>query len=192
MLLLDRPASEVLHTSLTLAEYLSLPEDARCEIVDGILRPMATPSDVHREVQFQLVGLLKQQRPKDLRASWELSVIFQIIPPTAYVPDAFVYRPRSPRASANSVPSSDVLIMAEVVSPGSQTDDRITKPAHYALNGIPHYWRIELEPELEVHTHRLVGAVYEPGAVFGRGSRLTDPDLPWLDIEVERLLGDFA
>jgi Uma2 family endonuclease len=192
MLLLDRPASEVLHTSLTLAEYLALPEDTRCEIVDGILRPMATPSDVHREVQKYLTWRLTEQRPKELRVSWELSVVFQIIPPTAYVPDALVYRPRLPRTSTNSVPSSDVLIIAEVVSPGSQTDDRIAKPAHYALNGIPHYWRIELEPDLEVHTHRLAGTTYEPAGVFGRGSRLTDPELPWLDVDVEALLGDFA
>jgi Uma2 family endonuclease len=192
MLLLDRPASEVLHTSLTLADYLALPEDTRCEIVDGILRPMATPSDVHREVQFQLVGRLKQQRPKELRVSWELSVIFQIVPPTAYVPDTLVYRPRLPRTSTNSVPSSDVLIMAEVVSPGSETNDRLYKPAHYALNGIPHYWRIELEPDIEVHTYHLSESVYEQAGVFGHGARLTDPGLPWLNIEVDGLLGDIA
>lgn len=40
MLLLERPAGEVLNTQLTLAEYLALPEDSRYEIVDGLLRPM--------------------------------------------------------------------------------------------------------------------------------------------------------
>lgn len=191
MLLLDRPASEVLHASLTLAEFLALPEDTRCEIVDGILRPMATPSDVHREVQYQLVDRLKRQRPKELRVSWELSVVFQIVPPTAYVPDVLVYRPRrAGGTSANSVPCGDVMIAVEIVSPGSQTDDRITKPVHYARNGIPHYWRVELDPDLEIHTHRLVGDAYEPAYTFGRGTDLADPALPWLDIDVDGLLGE--
>lgn len=192
MLLLERPAGEVLHTSLTLAEFLSLPEDTRCEIVDGILRPMATPSDVHREVQKYLTWRLTEQRPKELRVSWELSVVFQIIPPTAYVPDVLVYRPRPTRASANSVPCGDLLIAVEIVSPGSQTADRYEKPVQYAMNGIPHYWRVELDPDLEVHTHRLVDSRYERGQVFGKDSRLTDPALPWLDIDVAGLLGDFA
>jgi hypothetical protein len=60
------------------------------------------------------------------------------------------------------------------------------------LNGIPHYWRVELDPDLEIHTHRLVDSQYEPGPVFGRDRRLTDPALPWLDIDVAGLLGDFA
>jgi Uma2 family endonuclease len=192
MLLLDRPAGEVLHEPLTLAEFLALPEDTRCEIVDGMLRPMAIPSNVHREVQKYLTWRLAEQRPKELRVSWELSVVFQIIPPTAYLPDALVYRPRPARMSASSVPCGDVLIAVEIVSPGSQSDDRVTKPTHYALNGIPHYWRVELEPDIEVHTHRLADTVYQPTAVFGRGTRLADEALPWLDIDVEGLLGEFV
>lgn len=192
MLLLDRPASEVLHLSLTLAEFLALPEDTRCELVDGMLRPMPLFTELHREVQIGVIQGLTEQRPMELRVSWELSVIFQIIPPTAYIPDVLVYRPRPVRTSANSVPRGDVLIAAEIVSPGSQTDDRITKPVQYALNGIPHYWRVELDPELEIHTHRLVDAAYQPAGRFGRGTRLADPELPWLDVEVDQLLGEFG
>jgi hypothetical protein len=77
---------------LTLAEFLELPEDARCEIVDGILRPIATPSELHREVQYGLIHQLKPQRPRDLRVAFELAVVFQIIPPTVYIPDVLVYR----------------------------------------------------------------------------------------------------
>ncbi|MPZ25814.1 MAG: hypothetical protein GEV12_05025 [Micromonosporaceae bacterium] len=192
MLLLDRPASEVLHASLTLAEFLALPEDTRCEIVDGILRPMATPSELHREVQKYLTWRLTEQRPKDLRVSWELSVIFQVIPPTAYIPDVLVYRPRpagTGGTSANSVPC-DVLIAVEIVSPGSQTADRYEKPVQYARNGIPHYWRVEVDPALEIHTHRLVDGAYQPAFRFGRGTDLADPALPWLDIDVDGLLGE--
>jgi len=36
-----------------------------------------------------------------------------------------------------------VLLVVEVVSPGSETTDRIVKVDQYAKAGIPFYWRIE-------------------------------------------------
>jgi len=54
MALLDWPASEVLSTSFTLAEYLALPEDSRCEIVDGVLRPMTRSGLWNRTVDPNL------------------------------------------------------------------------------------------------------------------------------------------
>ena len=37
-----------------------------------------------------------------------------------------------------------VLLIVEVVSPGSETTDRIVKLDQYASAGIPFYWRVEL------------------------------------------------
>jgi hypothetical protein len=39
-----------------------------------------------------------------------------------------------------------VLLVAEIVSPGSETTDRIVKLDQYARSGIPFYWRVELTP----------------------------------------------
>ena len=36
-----------------------------------------------------------------------------------------------------------VLLVVEVVSPGSETTDRIVKADQYARAGIPFYWRVE-------------------------------------------------
>ncbi|MBM7437297.1 Uma2 family endonuclease [Streptomyces sp. HB132] len=36
-----------------------------------------------------------------------------------------------------------LILVAEVVSPGSETTDRIVKVDQYAKAGIPFYWRIE-------------------------------------------------
>ncbi|MEU4690668.1 Uma2 family endonuclease [Actinoplanes sp. NPDC023714] len=36
-----------------------------------------------------------------------------------------------------------VLLVMEVVSPGSETTDRIVKTDQYARAGIPFYWRVE-------------------------------------------------
>ena len=39
-----------------------------------------------------------------------------------------------------------VLLVAEIVSPGSETTDRVVKVDQYAKAGIPFYWRIEQAP----------------------------------------------
>jgi Uma2 family endonuclease len=87
---------------------------------------------------------------------------------------------------------ADVLPVVEVVSPGSQTADRYEKPGEYARNGIPAFWRIELEPSIAVHVYRLVDGVYRDEGVYHRGGLIKDPTLPWLSVEVNDLLGDYA
>lgn len=74
---------------------------------------------------------------------------------------------------------ADVFLAVEVMSPGSVTEDRITKPAVYARAGIPHYWRLESgdEGELALHVYRLAGDVYTEAACF-RGDDGVEIDEP--------------
>jgi putative restriction endonuclease len=37
----------------------------------------------------------------------------------------------------------DVVLVVEIVSPGSRIRDRHEKPAVFAESGIPHFWRVE-------------------------------------------------
>ncbi len=39
-----------------------------------------------------------------------------------------------------------ILLVVEVVSPGSETTDRIVKAEQYARAGISYYWRVEQPP----------------------------------------------
>lgn len=39
-----------------------------------------------------------------------------------------------------------MLLVVEVVSPGSETTDRVVKVDQYAKAGIPFYWRVEQTP----------------------------------------------
>ena len=43
----------------------------------------------------------------------------------------------------NGFDPSGVLLVVEAVSPSSVTMDRVTKPAIYAEQGIPYFWRID-------------------------------------------------
>lgn len=81
-----------------------------------------------------------------------------------------------------------VLLAIEIVSQGSEYDDRNAKPAEYADKGIPHYWRVELEPEIRVHTYVLTDGAYVSAGVFGPGEQITSPVLPWVDVPVDRLV----
>jgi hypothetical protein len=59
----------------------------------------------------------------------------------------------------------------------------------YAHANIPHYWRVELTPELTVHTFRLgeTGQYLETG-LFTTGDSIKAPGLAWATVDVARLL----
>jgi Uma2 family endonuclease len=193
MLLLDRPASEVLNTPLTLAEYLALPKDSRYEIVDGLLRPMTRAGKRNRTVQRRVANRLEDRAPNSLLVFEEEIVVLKVVPPTTRIPDVAVCRAEAVvDPDANHIGVADVLLAVEIVSPGSETEDRYHKPGDYARNGIPHFWRIELDPDIQVFTYHLENGVYREASVFRRGDRVTDPGLPWVDIAVAGLLGAFA
>jgi Uma2 family endonuclease len=180
-------------SQLTLDEYLSLPDEAPLEIVDGVLRPMVRSSKKAREVQSVLTELLRKQKPRGLRVAEEEVVVLQEEPPDARIPDVVVFRAGSdPTGEKNHTSAGDVLLVTEVVSPSSQTADRYEKPGEYARAGIPAFWRIELEPSISVHVYRLIDRVYRDEGVYTGGGLIKDPTLPWLSIEVNDLLGDYA
>jgi Uma2 family endonuclease len=178
---------------LTLEEYLSLPEDTRAEIVDGVLRPMVRSNKRSREVQSILAQLLRSQKPSRLRVAEEEVVVFRATPPEARIPDVVVFRAAAdPAGTTNYTPAEEVRLVVEVVSPGTQTADRYEKPGEYARNGIPSFWRIELEPDISVSVYRLANGVYRDEGVYTRGGLIKDPTLEWVAIEVNDLLGDYA
>jgi Uma2 family endonuclease len=63
-----------------------------------------------------------------------------------------------------------VLLVAEVVSPGSETTDRIVKVDQYAKAGIAFYWRIEQAatgvPLVYTYVLDPAAGVYREGDVF--------------------------
>jgi Uma2 family endonuclease len=84
---------------------------------------------------------------------------------------------------------SEVLVAVEIESPGSHLEDRATKPALYAHYGIPHYWRIELEPLL-VSRYRIGHrSSYQ---MTGAGPRLSVSEPFALDIALAELLPRWA
>lgn len=194
MVLMDVPRSaKKLSAQLTLHEYLTLPEDTRAEIIDGVLRPMVRSNKRAREVQRRLANLIESRMPRQLRVSEEEVVVLKPDPPSSRIPDLSVFRGGTdPAGRTNHTPAADVLLVVEIVSPGSQTADRYEKPGEYARSGIPAFWRVELDPDIAVHVYNLFDGVYRDEGIHRRGGLLKDPTLPWLSIEVNDLLGRYA
>lgn len=91
---------------------------------------------------------------------------------------------------------ADVAVAAEevVVLQASPPTARIPDVAVFAadIDPNPAFWRIELEPSISVQVYRLIDQVYRDGGVYTRDGLIKDPTLPWLSIEVNDLLGDYA
>ncbi|MFC4106370.1 Uma2 family endonuclease [Micromonospora zhanjiangensis] len=58
------------------------------------------------------------------------------------------------------LPVSDVLLVVEIVSPGSEGIDTVTKRGEYATAGIPQYWVVDQDPAQTVTLYHLDGDQY--------------------------------
>lgn len=167
-------------------EDLELLSDELCkfvEIVDGVLTVSPSPGLRHGVAIDDVQELLRSFAPVEIRVmSAGLGVRFSrsyLVPDLIVVPrtiDRYLDR--------GYLEPGQILLAVEVVSPTSQTRDRVTKKAQYAGIGIPSYWRVELEP-VTLTAYRLVGAEYDEIGTWGAGetARLTAPFDVAVDID---------
>jgi Uma2 family endonuclease len=152
----------------TLEDLAGLPEDGRrYEIVDGSLLVSPPPGNHHQVLAFALATLLHNSRPAGYRVLTPGTV--ELGPNHYRAPDVLLVAEASVRAARPlAAGPADVLLAVEVMSPGSVTEDRVTKPAVYARAGIPHYWRLEsdVDGRLTLYVYRLVGEIFREGGVY--------------------------
>lgn len=133
---------------LTAEEWQALDPDTyrHAELVEGVVVVVPPMSPMHQHVAARLANSLNEQLPPEWVAIGGVEVVLTARFPATYrAPDTIII-PTSLIERPGPVAAADVLLVAEVVSPGTRGLDRITKPAEYATAGIPHYWRIELDP----------------------------------------------
>jgi Uma2 family endonuclease len=116
----------------------------RYELTDGALTVSPSPSSLYQAVAARLLVRLEAVAPETFAVTQAVEIRFgrQL----TRIPDVLVVRSNQPEG--HWFAPSEVLVAIEIESPGSHLEDRATKPALYANYGIPHYWRIELEPPL--------------------------------------------
>jgi Uma2 family endonuclease len=133
-----------MHTPITAREYDSWTEEqcAGIEIVDGMVVVSPSPSKRHNRLARILANALDGACGPDWNADTDFDARLQDVPLTNRRPDVVVYR--ADTLDVAPTRPEHVLLVAEVVSPGSETTDRIVKLDQYASVGIPFYWRVEL------------------------------------------------
>lgn len=157
-------------------------QGGRQEIVDGALVMSPSPGRRHETVSTLLRHALHHAVAPGRVALGPISVDMN---PTYREPDLVVVDRVGDDTAKLQV--ADVHLVVEVVSPGSRTTDRITKPAQYAAAGIPAYWKVETDGEVSITAYALRegDTVYAELGTWGEGEtlRVSEPFDVELDID---------
>jgi Uma2 family endonuclease len=143
--------------TLTIADLEAMPQDGRrYELIGGAIVMTPAPSTVHQRVVLRLARLLQDACPPDHEVfvaptDLDLPGEQRVEPDLVITPTASISYERL------RVP---VLLVVEIVSPESRTNDLVTKRATYAEAGIAHYWLVDIDRNL-ITLLRLAGEAYE-------------------------------
>ena len=151
-------------TNWTVTDVDALPDNGlRYELVDGVPTVMSPPKLKHQQARRRLANVLESAAPPDLVVAERVGVI--LAPDQRPIPDVVIIRGfESVNGELSNFPADRIVLVAEVVSRSSRSDDRFRKPGLYAQALIGTYLRIELEPPHAV--------VYRLG-----------PDGPYVEVE---------
>src|SRR5690242_3266521 len=168
-----------MHQQVTAEQYAAWTEEqcAGIEIVDGMVVVGPSASKRHSRLGRLLANALDAAAGPDWNADTDFDVRLQDVPLNNRRPDVTVYR--ADTIDVTPTRPEHVLLVVEVVSPGSETTDRIVKAAQYARAGIRFYWRVEQAPTGAplVYTYVLDPATgrYRDGEVLTGVIKLTVP-----------------
>ncbi|MDG4771561.1 Uma2 family endonuclease [Solwaraspora sp. WMMD792] len=128
---------------VTAEQYAAWTEEqcAGIEIVDGMVQVSPRASKRHNRQARILANALDGAAGSEWNADTDFDVRLQDVPLNNRRPDVAVYR--ADAIDVTPTRPEHVLLVVEVVSPGSETTDRIVKADQYARAGIQFYWRVE-------------------------------------------------
>ncbi|MGW5313999.1 Uma2 family endonuclease [Nocardia thailandica] len=168
-----------MHRQISAAEYDSWTEEqcAGVEIVDGMVVVSPSATKRHNRLARILANALDSAAGPDWNADTDFDVRLQDVPLTNRRPDVVVYR--ADTIDITPTRPEHVLLVVEVVSPGSETTDRVVKVDQYAKAGIAFYWRVEQAPTGVPLTYTYVldpaTRAYRDGEVFTGNINTTAP-----------------
>ena len=103
---------------LTLQEWAAMPavEEARVELVEGLVAMTPMPPFRHQRFSARLSVRLDEQLPPELTSLAAVEVVVSDPPPTVRVPDIVVTYDEIAELNPPRVGSADVLLAVEVLS----------------------------------------------------------------------------
>ncbi|MDQ2709159.1 MAG: Uma2 family endonuclease [Actinomycetota bacterium] len=180
---------------LTAEEYLQLGEtELRTELVEGVVTIAVRPAPKHMIASFQLTSAIARVLPPEYQVVQEVDLDLQLVPSGSpgfvRAPDLAVIRTgalRRVHEPGGVLCASDVVLVVEIVSPGSVRNDRVTKRAEYADAGIPYYWIVDIEQPVSLLAHHLAGELGYADDGEITGTFRTDQPFGF-ELELSRLL----
>jgi Uma2 family endonuclease len=161
-----------------LEDVLELPEDPRhrIELVGGALLMSPNPGVPHQRTSSRLWALLDAAVAAAGAPFEVLAAVNVVVPDGLLIPDLVIADARAAGKAGVTLSAHDVAVVIEIASPSTRVADKRLKPALYAAAGIPHYWRVELEPAPRLYLGRLELGGYQDRLVqVGERVTLADP-----------------
>ena len=130
----------------TYADYASWDEDSRCELIDGVIYMMSSPSRRHQgiivELSYQLTSFLKGKPCKVFIAPFDVCLSTAGDKDRTVVqPDVLVVCDKSKLESKRCNGAPDMVI--EVLSPSTASKDKVRKLNKYLEAGVKEYWIVD-------------------------------------------------
>lgn len=169
------------HGLMTLEQWdaLDVAHARRWELSEGTLIMSPRPQLIHQEISKRLTRLLDDHLPDGMRVLPEIEVTTSTsFPPSVRDPDIVVIQEGAFERSSTRVLAADVVLVVEIVSPGSRRMDHVMKLHEYAKAGIEHYWIVDADAPAadRFPAYRLDGEVYRPvPALDGDRVRVSEP-----------------
>jgi Uma2 family endonuclease len=145
-------------------DALELDEARRWELVEGGIVMTPRPRPLHQIVSKNLTRLLDERPPDSLVVLQEVEITVESrFPPTVRDPDLVVANRSAVDRNPVRIDASDVVLVVEIVSPGSRRTDRVMKAYEYAKADIKHYWIVDLDadPDERFLAHVLRDGTYQ-------------------------------
>ena len=181
---------------LTVAEYAQLGETTTgyTELQEGnlIISPSSSPR--HMIASVRLLLQVHSQLPDDLCAVQKVGIDLELVsadqPGVVRRPDLVVVDYKAidrVERDGGLLRAGDVLLVVEIVSPGSRRLDHGVKRHEYADAGIGHYWIVDLDEPVTLLDCHLAGPLgYADGGSIA-GTFTTTAPCP-IQVELDRLL----
>jgi Uma2 family endonuclease len=117
-------------------------------LTPGVLTVSPAPGFPHQRASRRLANLLEDAASAARAAVEVLEAVNVEVPGGRLtVPDIVIVEREFAVTDSTKCPPGTVLAVVEIVSPGSEPQDRLIKPQLYADTGIGVYWRFELTPK---------------------------------------------